>query len=185
LHTWLHKSDSDMENRVVEPNIPQAFKQQVATFLSLKHIAVVGISRKSGAGNAIYDKFKSAGYRVTPIHPLLDVYADGPCYKSISQMPEVPDGVFIMTRPEITLQVTKDCIQTGIQHIWMHNMTGTNPKWMKSASEKMSSVHEEAVRLAQEAGINVIAGGCPMQHIKPVDVFHKCIHWINERTKSI
>jgi predicted CoA-binding protein len=162
-----------------------SYSNLVSDFLALKHIAVVGISRKSGAANAIFEKFKSAGYQVTPIHPSLNEFGGERCFARVSDVPSPPDGVFIMTNPTVTLEVTCDCIKAGVKMIWMHNMSGTDPKWMKSASEKSGSVNHEAVALAEQAGIRVIAGGCPMQHIPPVDVFHRCARWINERTGSV
>lgn len=162
-----------------------SFHDRVQAFLQLKHIAVVGISRKSGAANSIFDKFISSGFQVTPIHPVLDSYSGVKCYRRISDMPVAPDGVFLMTCLELTLEITRDCIQAGVSFIWMHNMNGTHPRWAKGMASKAGSVHTEAVELAEEAGIKVIAGSCPMQYLKPVDPFHRCIRWINEKTGSV
>ncbi len=163
----------------------QSFGNLVKGFLALKHIAVVGVSRKSSPANAIFDKFRSAGYLVTPIHPSLHEFNGVGCVARVTDMSHPPDAVFIMTNPEVTLQITRDCVSAGVKFIWMHNMTGTDPKWLKSVSSKMGSVHPDAVDIARKAGVHVIAGGCPMQHVPPVDVFHRCIRWMNERTGSV
>lgn len=162
-----------------------SFQVLVEDFLKLKHIAVVGISRKSGAANAIFKKFKSSGFQVSPIHPTLESYDDEPCYRRISDLPTAPDGVFIMTRPDHTLEITRNCIEAGVSFIWMHNMNGTHPQWAKNMASKAGSVHPDAVQQAEDAGIRVIAGSCPMQYLKPVDPFHRCIRWINEKTGSV
>lgn len=162
-----------------------SFTDRVDAFLQLKHVAIVGISRKSGAANSIFDKFKSSGFQVTPIHPVLDSYNGEKCYRRISEMPAAPDGVFVMTRPELTLEITRDCILAGVSFIWMHNMNGTHPLWAKGMASKVGSVHADAIALAEGAGIKVIAGSCPMQYLKPVDPFHRCIRWINEKTGSV
>ncbi len=162
-----------------------SFSDRVDAFLQLSHVAVVGISRKSGAANSIFDKFKSSGFEVTPIHPVRDSYNGVKCYRRISEMPAAPDGVFVMTRPELTLEITRDCIQAGVSFIWMHNMNGTHPRWAKGMASKAGSVHAEAVDLAEGAGIKVIAGSCPLQYLRPVDPFHRCIRWINEKTGSV
>lgn len=165
--------------------ISDSFQVLVEDFLKLKHIAVVGISRKSGAANAIFKKFKSSGYQVTPIHPTLESFEGEPCYQQVADLPTAPDGVFIMTRPDHTLEITRNCIEANVSFIWMHNMNGIHPQWAKNMASKAGSVHPDAVQLAEDAGIRVIAGSCPMQYLKPVDPFHRCIRWINEKTGSV
>lgn len=162
-----------------------SFHSLVKAFLELDHIAVAGVSRKSNAANGIFEKFKSTGYQVTPIHPVLELFSGVRCFANVSDMPSPPSGVFIMTRPDLTLEITRDSIQSGVRFIWMHNMNGVQPQWAKSLAAKMGSVHEEAVQLAKEAGIKVIAGSCPMHYLMPIDPFHRCIRWINERTGSV
>lgn len=144
-------------------------------FLALKHIAMAGISRKGGPSSAIFKKLRSNGTEVTLIHPNLENFQSIKCFKRLEDVTPLPQGVFLFTNPELTLSLTKNCVELNIPYIWMHNMMGfvqTSTKISES-----SSVSLEAVALAEEAGLHVIAGSCPMQFIPPVDIFHTCIKW--------
>lgn len=156
-------------------------KSHIEQFLSLKSIAIAGISRSGKPGNAIFKKFVAAGYDVVGIHPYMTEFEGHPCYSSLSRVPKPVDGLFLITNPAITLELTQQAIATGVRFVWMHNMTGIHPAWGESFTKGNTSVSEEALELAKQAGIKVIPGSCPMQHIQPVDIFHKCIHWVNER----
>ncbi len=158
----------------------------IRAFLSLRNIAVYGVSSSTGhAANAIAKKMLDAGYHVFPIHPSLKELHDRPCFPDLASVPETVEGVFIFTSPEHALEIVDACIDQKVQIIWMHNMLGTCTRVGKSLSKKMSSVSDEGVEKAQEAGIRVINGSCPMQFIEPVDPFHWCIRWFNEKAGNM
>lgn len=141
----------------------------VEDFLAQKKIAVVGVSDKRETGcNGAYRKFKEAGYDVSAVNPRLTSFEGDPCYPDLKSIPEKPDAVFILTNPNITEQLVQQCVDLGIQHVWMHCMMGTKP----GLAAGMTSVSQDAVRMCQENGIQVIPGGCPNQHLKP-DFGHK------------
>jgi hypothetical protein len=71
--------------------------------------------------------------------------------------------VFILTNPNITEQVVQQCVDLGIERVWMHCLMGTKP----GLAASMTSVSPEAVQMCRENGIEVIPGGCPNQHLKP------------------
>jgi len=135
-------------------------------FLSLKRIAVTGVSRKGDtAANVIYKKLRTAGYEVYPVNPNADEVEGDTCYRILSAIPGGVDGVVIGTHPSVTLQLVKECAGLGIKNIWMHRSFG------------QGSVDDEAVRLGKELGLTVIPGSCPMMFCEPVDVAHKCLRW--------
>jgi len=148
----------------------------IQEFLALKRVAMAGISRKGGPASAIFKKLKSNGMEVIPIHPELESFQDISCVKHLNNINPLPEGIFLFTNPSLTLQLTKQCVELNIPYIWMHNMMGFINNEEAKISES-SSVSIEAVSLAKKAGINVIAGSCPMQFIPPVDIFHTCIKW--------
>ncbi len=141
-------------------------QQRVDDFFAQKRIAVCGLSRTkdSGAG-AIYLKLRAEGYQVFPIHPTAEALHGDTCYPSLSAIPGGVDAVFIMNSPDITEKIVDEAVRLGIKHVWMHH-NGIAP----------SSVSEAAVKQCREAGINVIAMGCPMMFLKP-DFFHGCMRW--------
>ena len=140
-------------------------------FLSQETIAVAGVSRSGQAvGNAIYKKLKETGHTVYATHPEAETLEGDPCYRSLADMPEKPDGVVITTAPDAAKSIVEDCIAAGVPRVWMHRSFG------------QGSYSDEAEMLGREKGLTVIAGGCPMMFCEPVDVGHKCIRWIAKVT---
>ena len=148
----------------------------VKDFLAQKTIAVAGVSlTRATAANNIYRTLRRKEYRVFAISPNTETFDGDPCYADIKSLPVVPDGVVIVTRPEVAEEIVRQCIDTGVKRVWMHDMRGTRPKFAKQSGEKMTSVSAEAVQLCRTHGIAVIAGSCPMQFIG--DFGHTCMRW--------
>ncbi len=136
----------------------------VKGFFAQKKIAVVGVSDKRETGcNLAYRKFKEAGYTVSAVNPRLSTFEGDPCYPDLKSIPEKPDAVFILTNPKITEQVVQQCVDVGVQYVWMHCLMGTKP----GLASGMTSVSQDAVRMCRENGITVIPGTCPNQFLKP------------------
>jgi predicted CoA-binding protein len=136
----------------------------VQDFLAQKKIAVVGVSEKRETGcNLGYRKFKEAGYTVSAVNPRITTFEGDPCYPDLKSIPEKPDAVFILASPRVTEQIVQQCVELGVQRVWMHCLMGTKPGLGANAT----SVSQEAVRVCRENGITVIPGACPNQFLKP------------------
>lgn len=136
----------------------------VEEFLAQKEIAVVGVSDRRETGcNLAYRKFKEAGYTVHAVNPRLASFEGAPCYPDLSSIPGKPDAVFILANPGVTDDIVEQCVELGIQHVWMHCLMGTKP----GLGASMTSVSAEAVQMCYENGIAVIPGTCPNQFLKP------------------
>ena len=136
----------------------------VQDFLAQKKIAVVGVSDKRETGcNLAYRKFKESGYAVSAVNPRLTSFEDDPCYPDLKSIPEKPDAVFILTNPNVSEEIVQQCVDLGVQRVWMHCLMGTKP----GLAASMTSVSEEAVSMCRENGIEVIPGSCPNQFLKP------------------
>lgn len=141
----------------------------IETFLAQRKIAIVGVSDKRETGcNLAYMRFKTAGYQVYAVNPRISTFQGDPCYPDLAALPERPDAVFILTRPEVTAQIVAQCVALGIGHVWMHCMAGTKP----GAGQASTSVSQSAVDVCRLHGINVIPGTCPNQFLNP-DFGHK------------
>lgn len=139
-------------------------KDMVADFLAQEKIAVVGVSDQRDTGcNLNYRKFKDNGYNVYAVNPRISDFEGDPCYPDLKSIPEKPDAVFILARPQVTDQIVQDCVDLGVKHVWMHCMMGTKPGLVPG----MTSVSQAAVESCREAGIAVIPGSCPNQFLKP------------------
>lgn len=136
----------------------------VQDFLAQKKIAIVGVSDKRESGcNLAYRKFKETGYVVSAVNPHLTSFQGDPCYPDLKSIPDKPEAVFILTNPEVTEQIVQQCVDLGIQRVWMHCLMGTKP----GLAASMTSVSQDAVRMCRENGIEVIPGSCPNQFLEP------------------
>ena len=136
----------------------------VQDFLAQKRIAVVGVSDKRETGcNLAYQKFRDSGYQVYAVNPRIATFEGATCYPDLKSIPQKPDAVFILASPKITDQIVQQCVDLGIQHVWMHCMMGVKP----GLAAGMTSVSQQAVEMCRANGIAVIPGSCPNQFLKP------------------
>jgi uncharacterized protein len=152
------------------------FKTMAEEFMAQKRFAVVGVSGSShqATANAIFKSLRSRGYEVFPVNPHAETVEGVPCYPSVKALPEKVDGVLIVTRPDITEQVMRECVEAGISRVWMHR----NPL----AGQAYSSASEAAVNYGREHGLTVIENGCPLMFI---DLPHKCMRWVLSAMKRL
>jgi uncharacterized protein len=144
----------------------QKFKQRVNHFLSQKNIAIAGYSCSGAAvANGLYDKFKKNGYRVFAVNIKHLEVKDVDCYADLKSIPEKIDALMIATGPEATMNLIKQCIEMGIQYVWIHKSFGNG------------SYNQEAVDMAEKNGLEIIPQACPMMFLKP-DPFHFCFKLI-------
>jgi predicted CoA-binding protein len=140
----------------------------VEEFLKQKKVAVVGVSDRRDTGcNLVYDKLKAQGYQVSPVNPRIQSYKGETCFPDLKSIPEVPQAVFILARPQVTELIVNECVDLGVKYVWMHCLLGTRP----GLAESMTSVSASAVQLCKDNGIKIIPGSCPNQFLKP-DVGH-------------
>lgn len=143
---------------------------KVDDFLAQKRIAVAGVSRHAShhpVGNLVYRRLKETGHEVFPVNPNMSSFEGDPCFSDLQSIPGGVDGVVIITRPETTERIARDCAQAGVRRVWMH-----------SSLAKGSSVSEEAVDYCKQQGMSVIAGACPMMFAGNVDLGHTCMRWL-------
>ena len=146
----------------------------VKDFLAQKNIAVVGVSDKRETGcNLAYLTFKKKGYQVTAVNPRMTTFQGDPCYPDLASIPEKPDAVFILSKPEITDQIVQQCVDLGVKHVWMHCFLGAK----SGSKDGGSSVSQDAVAKCKANGIAVIPGSCPNQWLGS-DVGHSAMRVI-------
>ena len=151
---------------------------KVHDFLAQKRIAVAGVSRDNShhpTGNLIYRRLKTTGHDVFPVNPHMQTFDGERCYPDVRSIPGGVDGVVIVTRPETTEQIVRECDAARVRRVWMHQSIG----------KKASSVSPEAVEYCRRHDISVIAGACPMMFGPGVDVAHTCMRWILKVTGGL
>jgi predicted CoA-binding protein len=141
------------------------FDQVATEFLAQNRIAVAGVSAtRQTPANGIYRTLRENGYDVFAVNPQAEIVEGDPCYPNMQAITDGVDGVIILTNPENSLDVVKDCVAAGVKRVWMHDNTFLP-----------SSVSQEATELGRANGITVIDGGCPLMFF---DIGHKCMKWM-------
>ncbi|HEX6901032.1 MAG TPA: CoA-binding protein [Thermoanaerobaculia bacterium] len=157
----------------------------VNDFLAQKRIAVAGVSdHRDTPANLIYNTLRDRGYTVYGINPHEPTFEEDPCYPDIASLPEKPDGLVVVTRPAVSEELVRQCIQAGVPRVWLHCMLGTRPRFLKDLAASQGSVSPEAVRICRENGIAVIPGSCPMQFLG-ADFGHTCMRGILRATGAL
>jgi predicted CoA-binding protein len=127
-------------------------------FLGNRRIAVTGVSRNptNHGGNVVYQRLRERGYEVFAVNPNADTVEGDPCFIDLKSIPGGVDAVVIATRPSIAEQTMRECVDLGIDQVWMHRSFGAG------------SVSDEATAYGREHGVTVIDGGCPLM-FEPCD----------------
>ena len=150
---------------------------KVDDFLAQKRIAVAGVSRDNGhhpVGNLVYHRLKNTGHDVFAVNPNMPSFEGDTCYPDVRSIPGGVDGVVIITRPEITERIVRDCGEAGVRRVWMHQSLVSG-----------SSVSPQAVEYCREHDISVIAGACPMMYGPGVDFGHRCMRAVMKLTGGL
>jgi len=117
--------------------------ERITAFLDGGPHAVVGASRnRDKYGNKVLRVYLQHERPVFPVNPTADVIEGLPAFADLASLPETPHGVSVITPPEVTASVVDEAIRLGIGHIWM----------------QPGAENQQAVELARQHGINVIAG---------------------------
>ena len=119
-------------------------QQAITTFLSAPAFAVAGASEnRSKYGNKILRCYLQNGRTAFPINPGCSEVHGHKCYPSISALPEPIESLSIITSPDVTARVVEEAIKSCVRNIWM----------------QPGATHAGAIQRAEDAGLNVIAGG--------------------------
>jgi acyl-CoA synthetase (NDP forming) len=147
-----------------------SLESQAESFLAQKRIAIVGASRSNGTGKAIFKALRERGHEAIPVNPNADSIDGETCYPTLSAVPGGVGAAVIVTRPEVTDQVARECVEAGVQHVWMHHNS------LFGAGS--SSVSPDATAYLREHGVSVIPGGCPLMFGEKADAGHRCMRWL-------
>lgn len=154
-----------------------SLEAKVTDFLAQKRIAVAGVSRDKShhpVGNLIYERLKSTGHEVFAVNPNMQSFDGDMCYANVQSIPGGVDAVVIITRPDVTEAVVRDCDAAGVRRIWIHRSPVGG-----------SSLSADAVEYCRAHGIKLIAGACPMMFGDGVDFGHKCLRWMMNFTGTM
>jgi predicted CoA-binding protein len=143
-------------------------KEAASEFLAHKRVAVTGVSRKAeGHGsNVVYQRLRERGYQVFAVNPNAETVGGDPCYRDLRSIPGGVEAVVIGTRPETADATVRECVELGIEQVWMHRSMGGG------------SVSASAAGYGREHGLRVIEGGCPLMFEPVADPGHKVMRLV-------
>ena len=126
--------------------------QQITGILSLRTVAVIGMSKHSSKAAHYVPKYLiDNGYDVTPVNPNAEKILNISCYDSVSEI-ECPVDIIDVFRPsEQISSIIRDCIEKKPKVIWLQE-----------------GIHDfESEELARKAGILVVFNRCMLaEHMR-------------------
>lgn len=135
----------------------------VDDFLAGHRIAVVGASDDpKNFARTIYGELKAHGYEPVAVHPTATDVDGDPVHADVASVPGDLDGAIVMVSADRAVEVVRQCIDRGIEKIWLFQGIG-GP----------GAVSDEAIRSCAEAGVSVVPGACPLMFLEPVGWFHR------------
>ena len=119
--------------------------EQILDILSLKKIAVIGMSKHSSKAAHYVPKYLiDNGYDITPVNPTAEKILDVTCYDSISEIDADVDIIDVFRPSEQISSIICDCIEKKPKVIWLQE-----------------GIHDfESEELARKAGIIVVFNRC-------------------------
>ena len=141
----------------------QSVDEAASAFLASKRVAVTGVSRtpRTHGSNSVYKRLRERGYEVFAVNPNAQQVEGDHSYPDLQSIPGGVEAVVIGTRPERAKATMLECVELGVQHVWMHQGPGAG------------SVSPAATAYGRQHGITVIDGGCPCMFGPTADFGHK------------
>jgi len=119
-------------------------REIIEDFLTAGPYAVVGASTdRSKYGNRVLRAYEHKDWKVYPINPREAEIEGLKAYPDLKSLPETPRGVSIITPPAVTERIVAEAADAGARFVWM----------------QPGSESPEAIRIARERGLEVIADG--------------------------
>jgi len=142
--------------------------EAASTFLATRRVAVTGVSRhpENHGSNAVYRRLRDRGYEVFAVNPNASEVEGDRSYPDLRSIPGGIQAVVIATRPELAIDTIRECVDLGVQHVWMHRGSGAG------------SVSASAAEYGRQHGITVIDGGCPLMFAPTADIGHRILRLV-------
>jgi uncharacterized protein len=118
-------------------------------------IAVVGLSSKPHRDSHRVARYlQERSYRVVPVNPKETEVLGEKAYPSLLDVPGPIDIVDVFRRPEHTPEIAREAVRAGAKALWL----------------QVGIVSEEARRIAEDGGLDVIMGLCLMVEHRRLEV---------------
>lgn len=116
----------------------------IESFLDGDAFAVVGASRdRSKYGNKVLRCYLQNHLTAFPVNPTTEEIEGLASFPDLASLPQSVHGVSLIVPPAVSANVVRQAGELGIQHVWF----------------QPGAESDEALQLANELGMNVIANG--------------------------
>lgn len=137
--------------------VPRISLNTIEDFLAQKRIALVGISHDAKSiGALLFKELSRRGYEIVPVNPNLPEVLGRKCFARVQEIQPPVDAALLLTRPEVTDVIVRDCAECGIRRVWMYRAGG------------QGAVSDRAIEVCRARGISVIPGECPLMFLPRV-----------------
>lgn len=143
------------ERTWVGPSAPE----RLGILRNTRSVAIVGMSNKPSRASYFVATYlrSSSPYRVYFVNPVLDEVLGEKVYPSLAHLPEPPDLVDVFRKDADLPGVAQEAVDAGAKTLWL----------------QLGSWNEEAARIAEDAGLNVVMDRCvKIEHAR----FHGGLH---------
>lgn len=143
------------ERTWVGPSAPE----RLGILRNTRSVVIVGMSNKPSRASYFVATYlrSSSPYRVYFVNPVLDEVLGEKVYPSLADLPETPDLVDVFRKDADLPGVAQEAVDVGAKTLWL----------------QLGSWNEEAARIAEDAGLNVVMDRCvKIEHAR----FHGGLH---------
>lgn len=142
----------------LEPRAPYR-RDQLTRLFAPRSIAVVGVSNNPSAfGSVTWSNivtkggFAGAAYRVNARQ---DRIGDAPCYRSVADLPEAPDCVFVAVPRDAVEAVVGDCAERGAGGVVIFSSG-----FAETAQPQWVALQQRLLAIGREADLRLVGPNC-------------------------
>jgi predicted CoA-binding protein len=157
------------------PAIPVVDATAASAFLQAGRLAVVGASdEKQSMGRSVYTELRDHGIDVVAVHRTATTVAGDPCHPSLDAVPGDLDGAIVMVSAPASVDVVREVAARGIPRVWLY-----------LGASKPGAASPEAIATADELGLEVVPGACPLMFLEPTAWIHRAHRGIRRMRRSL
>lgn len=143
-------------------------RHRIDAFLASRRIALVGASTRPDAfSRQVMRDLVARGVDVVPVNPAADEIEGRRAFARVQDVSPPVEAALVMTSADRSADVVTDCADAGVRLVWLHRGAGPG------------AVSDEALARAEERGLELIGGRCPLMFLgepgltHPVHRFHR------------
>ena len=108
----------------------------------------------------LFKELSRRGYDLVPVNPNVQEVLGRKYFARVQDIQPPVDAALLLTSPQVTDAVVRDCAECGIRRVWMY----------RAGSE--GAISDKAIEFCRERGISVIPGECPLMFLPQIGGIH-------------